>query len=80
MSGFTWPMRKLGRGITWISRFVIPPYFRNAGKELKRVTWLSARQSRQLTSAVIIFAIVFGLIVAGVDYGLDKAFKAVFLR
>ena len=78
--GFTWPLRMIGKGFRFIGRFVVPPYFRNSYKELRMVTWPTGKQSRQLTGAVIIFAVVFGLIIAGVDLGLDKVFKAILLR
>jgi len=57
-----------------------PPYFRNAWRELKQVTWPTGKQSRQLTFAVIVFSLVFGIIVATTDYGLDKLFRKVILK
>jgi preprotein translocase SecE subunit len=48
--------------------------------ELRQVTWPDRKQSRQLTLAVVMFATVFGIVVAILDYGLDKAFKKVFLH
>lgn len=73
---FTWlrkPLRLLGK-------LVFPVYFRNSWKELKLVTWPSWRESRRLTYAVLIFAIVFGTVIALVDYGLDKLFKNILLK
>ena len=61
-------------------RFIIPPYFRNSWKELKQVTWPNRKETRQLTVAVFIFAIAFGILVAVTDYGLDKIFKKVLLK
>lgn len=52
-------------------------YFTSSFKELKQVTWPNRKQTRQLTTAVIIFAVIFGLLIAGVDYGLDKLFKII---
>lgn len=74
------PFRLLGRGLRWLGRFIIPPYLRNSWRELRLVTWPNRRQSRQLTFAVMVFAIIFGILVAGVDYGLDKLFKQVLLK
>ncbi len=74
------PLRYVGRGLRFISRFIIPPYFRNSWKELRQVTWPNRKQTRQLTIAVIIFAVLFGIIVALTDYGLDKLFKKVILK
>ena len=67
------PFRIIGR-ILW------PTYFRNSFKELKLVTWSGRKESWQLTLAVIIFAIIFGTLVAVVDFGLDKVFKQVILK
>lgn len=91
--GFTAPLRFVGRGLgkigaklgkfkffRVISRILWPYYFRNSWKELRQVTWPSGRQTRQLTTAVILFAIVFGLLVAALDFGLDKLFKEVLLK
>ena len=44
------------------------------------VTWPSGKQTRALTFAVIVFSIVFGALVALVDFGLDKLFKKVILH
>lgn len=91
--GFTAPVRWVGRGVASVGRklnkikvfriiglILWPPYFRNSWKELRQVTWPNGKQSRQLTIAVIIFATVFGLLVALLDFGLDKVFKQVLLK
>lgn len=75
-----WLFRQIGklgrfRIFRWISYIFVPPYIRNSWHELRLVTWPNRRQSWQLVNAVIIFSIVFGVIVAFVDYGLDKLFK-----
>ncbi|HSX32820.1 MAG TPA: preprotein translocase subunit SecE [Candidatus Saccharimonadales bacterium] len=67
------PMRILGH-------ILLPRYFRNSWIELRQVTWPSRKQSWQLTSAVIIFATIFGVLIAGVDFGLNKLFKELLLR
>ncbi len=61
-------------------RSVIPRYFRESWQELKEVTWPGRKETVQLTFAVFIFAIVFGLLVAVTDYGLDKVFKRILLK
>src|SRR5438105_3119046 len=53
----------LGR---WGGLIIWPVYIRNSWKELRLVAWPSWRQSRQLTFAVLAFAVVFGSAVAGV--------------
>lgn len=82
---FVWVGRKL-RKLTRPFRFLRRPwrilkkvlgfsYFVSSWQELRQVTWPDRRKTWQLTSAVIIFAVIFGLLLAGVDYGLDKIFK-----
>jgi preprotein translocase SecE subunit len=70
--------------IAWLARMIglviFPVYLRNSTKELKNVTWPTFKQSRQLTGAVLIFAIVFGTSVALVDLGLDRLFKHILLK
>ncbi|HSW74744.1 MAG TPA: preprotein translocase subunit SecE [Candidatus Saccharimonadales bacterium] len=91
--GFTAPVRFIGRGIAGVGHklnkikvfrilglILWPPYFRNSWKELRQVTWPNGKQSRQLTTAVILFAVTFGIIIALLDFGLDKIFKQVLLK
>jgi preprotein translocase SecE subunit len=59
-------------------RIIIPKYFRSSWQELKLVTWPSWNEGRRLTSAVLIFAIIFGATIAGVDWVLDKFFHHLF--
>ncbi|MEI6755921.1 MAG: preprotein translocase subunit SecE [bacterium] len=63
-----------------IGLIVLPRYIRNSWIELKQVTWPDWKTSRKLTSAVIIFALIFGITVAIVDFLLDKLFKNVLLK
>lgn len=87
--GFFWPLRWLGRQIAklnrfrlfrWIGYVFVPPYIRNSWKELKLVTWPNFRETLRLVYAVIIFSIIFGLVVAGLDWILTKVFKEIILR
>jgi preprotein translocase SecE subunit len=89
VGGFFAPLRWLGRQIgklgrfrvfRWISYVFVPPYIRNSWRELRLVTWPNRRQSWQLVNAVIIFSVVFGIIIAVVDYGLDKLFKEFIIK
>lgn len=66
--------------LRWIGFVLAPPYLRNSWRELRLVTWPDRKQSRQLTTAVIIFSIVFGVLVWLVDTGLDKLFKDVIIK
>ncbi len=59
---------------------IFPRYFRDSWIELKQVVWPDRKQTIKLTTAVIIFAIVFGLAVALVDFGLDKLFRILILE
>lgn len=74
------PLRPVAKVLGKIGRFVVPPYFRNSWRELRQVTWPKWKQSRQLTGAVIVFSVIFGVIIAIVDLGLDKVFKKVILK
>jgi len=73
------PLRPVGRVLQRVGRFIIPKYFRNSWSELRLVTWPNFTQTRRLTGAVIIFSIIFAVIIAITDYGLDKVFKKVIL-
>lgn len=72
------PNNKVGKFLNK-RRYIIPGYFRASWKELKEVTWPDRRQTIQLTLAVFMFAVVFALFVALVDFGLDKLFRKVLL-
>lgn len=76
------PFKRVGRlkFIRFIGRIIFPPYIRNSWQELRKVTWPTWKQSRQLTGAVLIFAVVFGALIAVVDYGLDKVFRDILLK
>jgi preprotein translocase subunit SecE len=83
------PFRAIGRVLRRIERFkpvhilglvIVPRYVRNAWKELRQVTWPSRIETLRLTSAVIVFSAVFGILIAITDYGLDKLFKKVILK
>jgi preprotein translocase SecE subunit len=59
---------------------IIPKFIRLAFKEIKLVTWPDARTTYKLTTAVIIFATVFAILVSLVDWGFGNIFKKVFLH
>ena len=73
------PDNKVGNFMTKTRR-VTPKYFREAWGELRQVTWPNARQTFNLTLAVFAFAIVFGVLIGVVDYGLDKLFRELLLN
>ncbi|HET6924667.1 MAG TPA: preprotein translocase subunit SecE [Candidatus Saccharimonadales bacterium] len=83
------PLKQIGHGLRWfftrrfmrfLGRLLGLRYLRDSWRELKLVAWPSRRQSRQLTFAVIIFSVIFGGLIAIVDYGLDKLFKHIILK
>lgn len=63
-----------------ISYVIVPPYVRHSWKELRLVTWPTFRESYKLTFAVLVFAIIFGVAIAAVDYGLDRLFRDILLN
>lgn len=74
------PFKAVSRFLAPIGRFIIPKYFRASWGELKLVTWPSGKEGRRLTFAVLIFAVVFGAAIAGVDWGVDKLFQRLLLK
>ena len=83
------PLKPIGQALQKFGRWkpahilgliLLPRYVRNSWRELRHVTWPNRRESLRLTSAVIIFATIFGILIAIVDFGLDKVFKKVILK
>lgn len=83
------PLKHVGHALRWffrlravrfIGRMLGFGYLRSSWRELRQVTWPTRREGRRLTTAVIIFSVVFGALIAVVDYGLDKLFKQLLLK
>jgi preprotein translocase SecE subunit len=74
------PLMPILRPLLKIFRRLVPRYFINSWRELRLVTWPNRRETWRLTGAVLVFAIVFGALVAVVDYGLDQIFRRLVLR
>jgi len=83
------PLRQLGHGLRWffslrlmrfIGKVIGVTYIRDSWRELRGVTWPTRKQSRRLTTAVVIFSVIFGGLIALVDLGLNKVFKEILLR
>jgi len=72
------PQNKLGRFLTK-RRSLMPKFLRGAFYEIRRTTWPNARETVRLTFAVFIFAIIFSVIVASLDFVLDKIFRSIIL-
>lgn len=68
------PDNRVGRFMTK-SRTILPRFFHDAWDEVRQVTWPTRRETAKFTSAVLIFAITFGALIALTDYGLDKIFR-----
>lgn len=73
------PLAPLRKVLSFIGKIVFPKYFRQSWQELKLVTWPSWGEGRRLTIAVLVFAVVFGAAIAGVDWILDKVFQHLLL-
>jgi preprotein translocase SecE subunit len=71
---------RIGRLLLKVLRWIVPNYFINSWREVRLVTWPSRSETWRLTSAVFIFAVVFGALVSGVDKILDLLFKNVILK
>lgn len=92
--GFVWiahrpPLKQIGHGLRWfftskpirfIAKWTGIQYIIDSWSELRGVTWPTFKQSVRLTSAVIIFSVIFGLLIAFVDFFLDKIFKQILLK
>ena len=83
------PLKQIGHGLRWffrlrvirfIGRMLGFGYIRDSAKELRGVTWPTFHESLRLTGAVVLFSIIFGALIAVVDYGLDKVFKQILLK
>lgn len=72
----TRPARFIGR---FLAKIAFLGFFRDAWREVRKVQWPDIKTTLRLTSAVFIFSIVFGVIIALTDYGLDKIFRKVFV-
>lgn len=72
----TRPMRFIGR---ILAKVLLITYLRESWSELRKVTWPNRKETIKLTVAVFTFAIIFGLVIAVVDFGLDKLFRKILL-
>lgn len=73
------PNNKTGRFLNK-RRYLMPKYFREASSELRQVVWPDRKQTIQLTIAVFIFSIFFGVTISLVDKGLDEIFEALIIK
>lgn len=71
--------KKESAGFFTKSRRFTPAYFRDSARELKNVTWPGRKETWRLVLAVFIFAILMGLFIALLDFGLEKLLREVIL-
>lgn len=83
------PLKQIGHGLRWfftrkpmrfIAKWTGIRYIIDSWGELRGVTWPTFKESVRLTGAVIIFSVVFGLLIAVIDFFLDKLFKQILLK
>lgn len=72
----TRPARFIGR---ILSKILLLNYFKTSWHELRHVSWPGRKETTQLTFAVFVFAISFGVMIAVVDYGLSRLFQQLLL-
>jgi preprotein translocase SecE subunit len=61
------------------NRKITPRFFRSAWAELRQVTWPGRKETWRLVFAVFVFALVMGVVIAVLDYGLEKLLREVIL-
>jgi len=74
------PLRWLRQPLRLLGKILLPVYLRNSWRELRQVQWPTRSQSFRLTFAVLFFALIFGVSIAGVDWVLNQAFKTIILK
>ncbi len=74
------PLGPLRTALRIVGKILLPTYFRESWKQLRLVKWPNRTESRQLTFAVLVFAVVFGIAIAIVDFGLDHLFRDILLK
>lgn len=62
-----------------LRKVLLIDYVSSSWQEVKQVEWPDRKETAKLTVAVFAFAIVFGVFVAIIDFGLDKLFREVIL-
>ena len=62
-----------------LKKILLIDYVSSSWQEVKQVSWPNRKETAKLTVAVFAFAIVFGVFVAIIDFGLDKLFREVIL-
>ena len=71
--------RFIGRIFKYLGKILLINYIISSWRELKLVSWPNRRETRRLTFAVLAFAVVFGAVIASLDFGLGRLFKLILL-
>lgn len=58
----------------------VSDYFKGAFSEIRKVKWPTRKEAIKLTVAVIVFAVVFAIFTAVIDFGVNKLFEQLFLK
>jgi preprotein translocase subunit SecE len=61
------------------SRSITPRFLSSAWSEMRQVTWPKRKETWRLVFAVFVFAITLGVLIAVLDYGLEKLLREVIL-
>lgn len=70
------PVRFLWRVL---KKILLVDYFKGSWEEIKLVVWPNNKTTWRLTFAVILFAIIFGLVIAGLDWVFERVFREIIL-
>ncbi len=73
------PVSKVFGFLAKILRKITPGFLKGSFREIRQVSWPDRKETIRLTWAVFVFAIVFSIIVAGLDAVLDKIFRSIIL-
>lgn len=73
------PFSKVFRLVRKVLSKIVPGFLKGAFYEIRQVTWPDRRETIRLTWAVFVFATIFSIIVAALDFVLDKIFRSIIL-
>lgn len=73
------PLYKVFGFLRKVLSWITPGFLKGSFHEIRQVSWPNRRETIRLTWAVFVFAIVFSIIIAGLDLVLDKIFRSIIL-
>ncbi len=76
-----WPFKQepVKKVLRFFGKILFINYIIASFKEVQQVTWPNRKETIKLTTAVILFAIVFAAIVAGADWVIDKTLREIII-